>query len=423
MAEENETGPRADDSSIKKPLFFWTPIDSLNPYEKNPRLHTEDDIRLIMHSLAYYGWTNPIQIQKGTGLVISGHGRLEAAKRLGLKQVPVVALEHNDTDSRAYRIADNAIAELSQWHPQFLKEEAVELDAFGFNTGLMGLSDEVLEGMMLRTGMGGNPGLTDPDAIPEVPAKPITELGDLWELGDHRLLCGDSTTAAAMQMVTGGVPVDLLVTDPPYGVSAGGGRTQTVKALNIKPIENDELRGGQLEGFIFEALGHVPLKAGGSFYVFYDQKTQHEFTGAIRKLGWKQRNTLIWNKNFFGLSGHKGYRPKYELIAFGHTGDDYEWHGGNDQADVWDHARPQDRPGNHPTPKPVEVVERAIVNSSAPGETVLDVFGGVGATLIACERAGRKCRMVELEPAYVDVIVQRWEEFTGKKARRVSEAA
>lgn len=256
------------------------------------------------------------------------------------------------------------------------------------------------------------------DNVGDAPAVPKTKPGDVYQLGDHRLMCGDSRKREDVDALMASQPADLIFTDPPYGVSAGGARTQTIEAMGIQPIENDDLRGEALEQFLVECLRNAPLRPRGSFYICYDQKTQLEFCRAIRELGWIHRNTIVWNKNFFGLFGHKGYRPKYELLAFGFYGSEYEWHGGNDQADVWDIPRAPERHGNHPTPKPVALAERAIQNSTAAGANVIDLFAGVGSTLIACEATGRKCFAMELQPAYCDVIVERWEKLTGKEAMR-----
>jgi DNA modification methylase len=270
----------------------------------------------------------------------------------------------------------------------------------------------------VRVEEGNGQGNADPEAVPEPPKEARTKRGDLYRLGDHYLICGDATNEADLDRLCNGEVIDLVFTDPPYGVSATGGRRQ----MGLKPILNDDLRGNELAGFIVEALANCNrvLKAGGSAYVCYDQKTQVEFGTAIRTIPWKQRSTIVWNKNLFGLSG-KGYRPKFELIAFCHSGDGYDWFGDQAQADVWDIARPnaQDRPGNHPTPKPVDLVERALVNSSQERMLVLDVFAGSGSTLIACEKTGRFGRAIELDPVYCDVIVERWEKFTGRKAELV----
>lgn len=241
-----------------------------------------------------------------------------------------------------------------------------------------------------------------------VPVLPKTVTGDLYELNGHRLLCGDAMIPAEMDRLFTGAAVDLVFTDPPYGVSAGGGRTQTVKKRGLKPIENDELRGDAFRSFLEGTLSLIPLKDEGSYYVCYDQKAQKETIEALENIGFTHLRTIVWNKNVFGLSGHKGYRPKYELIAFGMRGETYAWHGGNDQADVWDVPRPKERFGNHPTPKPIELPARAIKNSTLPGEAVADTFGGSGSTLMASEQLDRRAYILEKDCGYCDYMVQRW---------------
>ena len=388
------------------------PTAQLIPYARNSRTHSPEQIGQIAASITEWGFTNPILIDAENN-IIAGHGRLLAAQKLGLAEVPcIVADGWTEAQKKAYVIADNKLALNAGWDTNLLGLELAELDGLGFDASLLGFSAAELAALSPIKA----DGLTNEDAVPETPSEPITVLGDVWLLGNHRLMCGDSTSIDAVEKLMDGQKADMVFTDPPYGVSAGGGRSQTVKQKNIRAIENDELRGAALKQFIADALGVVPLKLCGSFYVCYDQKTQHEFTGVLREIGWKQRNTIIWNKNNFGLSGHKGYRPKFELIAFGHTGESYEWHGDNSQADVWDIARPSERPGNHPTPKPVNLVERAVANSSKKNDIVVDVFGGSGSTLIACEKTSRHARLMELDPKYCDVIIKRWQDFTGKKA-------
>lgn len=385
----------------------------LIPYVNNARTHSEQQVLQIAASIKEFGFNSPVLVDGENG-IIAGHGRVMAAKKLGLDEVPAIELKHlTKTQKKAYILADNRLALNSGWDNDLLALELGELSDDGFDLDLLGFDDTELS---LLDEPETTEGLTDEDVVPDVPDDPITKLGDVWLCGNHRVMCGDSTLVDAVNKLMNGINADMVFTDPPYGVSATGGRTEIVKKLNIQKITNDELRGESLEQFIVDALSNVPLKGGGSFYVCYDQKTQHEFTGALRTIGWQQRNTIIWNKNVFGLNGQKGYRPKFELIAFGHTGDDYTWHGNNSQADVWDIARPTERPGGHPTPKPIELVERAVKNSSKKGDTVVDIFGGSGSTLIACENTNRHARLMELDPKYCDVIVKRWEDFTGKKA-------
>jgi DNA modification methylase len=394
-------------------LTFETwPIERCIEYARNPRKN-DHAVDKVAAAIREFGFRVPI-CAKSDGTVVDGHLRLKAAKKLGLKEVPVVlADDMSEAQIKAFRLSVNKVAELADWDNELLALEFIELEDMGFDLSLTGFEADEIGALFPKEA---KEGLTDDDAVPEVPAVPVAVEGDVWLLGRHRLMCGDSTSIDAVERLMDGRKADMVFTDPPYGVSANGGRSDTVKKQGIKAIANDNLRGDQLEQFIVDALSIVPLRENGSFYVCYDQKTQHEFTGALRSIGWKQRATIIWNKNVFGLSGFKGYRPKFELIAFGHTGDDYTWSGDNSQADVWDIPRPSERIGGHPTPKPIDLVERAINNSSKKGETVADLFGGSGSTLIACEKTARDCRMMELDPKYCDVIIKRWQDFTGQQA-------
>jgi len=338
------------------------------------------------------------------GVVVGGNMRLLAMKDLGYREVSVIDVTEWTQEKRdQFMIKDNL--SFGDWDYDLLANEWNIDDLTDWGMDLWDTEPEEMQG------------LTDEDEVPEAPEEPITKLGDVWILGEHRVMCGDSTSKEAVEILMDGEKADMVFTDPPYGVSVTGGRSETVKSLNIKKIENDELRGATLQEFIRKSLCVIPLKKDGSFYVCYDQKTQVEFISAIKE-NWSFRRTLVWNKNVFGLSGKKGYRPKYELIAFGSNGDDYVWYGDNSQADVIDVARPTERHGNHPTPKPVELILVALKNSSQDGDIVVDSFMGSGATLIAAEKTKRKCYGMELDPKYCDVIVKRWEDFTGKKATR-----
>lgn len=402
------------------PTIEQAAIDALLPYARNSRTHSDAQVAQIAASIKEFGFTNPVLVDNDNE-IIAGHGRVLAARKLGLKTVPAIRIAYmTEAQKRAYVIADNKLALNAGWDNELLALELGELRDAGFDIELTGFSEDELEGLLLEA-EDLPPGNTDDDEVPEPPEAPVTVPGDIFVLGKHRLMCGDSTSIDAMDALMEAGKADMVFTDPPYGVSANGGRSDTVKKQGIKAIANDNLRGESLEQFIVDALSIVPLKDNGSFYVCYDQKTQHEFTGALRTIGWSQRTTIIWNKNVFGLSGFKGYRPKFELIAFGHTGDDYIWHGDNSQADVWDIPRPTERPGGHPTPKPIELVERAVNNSSKKGETVVDIFAGSGSTLIACEKTGRKARLMELEPKYCDVIIKRWQDYTGKQAKHATD--
>lgn len=382
-------------------------IEEIKENPKNANRHSIEQIERLEKLIQYQKFRNPLVVSNRTGLLIAGHGRLCAAKNLGMEQVPVIYQDfESEAQEYAYLISDNEIARWAELdkHSVYTELESLELE----DIELLGIEDFELPQIEMFPEENEN-------AIPEV-ENIITKKGDVWLLGEHRLLCGDSTFLEDVKNLMQGQKADLVFTDPPYGVSAGGGRSQTVEKLNIQKIENDDLRGDNLRQFLVDALSLIPLKNNASFYVCYDQKTQYEFTGALKDINWNQRNTIIWNKNVFGLSGKKGYRPKFEMIAFGYFGETYNWFGGNDKADVWDIKRPNERPGNHPTPKPVELIELALENSSEKGQIVIDLFCGSGSTLIAAEKTKRKCYAIELSEKYCDVIINRWQDLTGQEA-------
>ena len=394
-------------------------LSTLIPDMRNANLGTPRGSQMIEDSLRQYGAGRSILIDKH-GNIVAGNKTVENAAAIGMDDVIVVqsdgtklvAVQRTDLDlddphTRQLAIADNRSGQVSlDWDADALKglvEDGVDLAPFWTADELAAMWPQTVDL------------LTDEDDVPPVPVEPVSKLGDLYIMGDHRLLCGDSTVLADVERLMGGQKADMVFTDPPYGVSVHGGRTDTVKAKNIKKIANDELRGGDLLGFLRDALGILPLHDKCAFYLCYDQSAQGECASLLKVIGWTLQSTIVWNKNVFGL-GTKGYRPKFELIAFGYSGSGWEWFGGNAQSDVWDIPRPTERPGNHPTPKPVELCARAIENSSKPNSIIVDLFGGSGSTLIACEKTNRKCYMMELSPAYCDVIVARWEQATGKKA-------
>lgn len=243
---------------------------------------------------------------------------------------------------------------------------------------------------------------------------------DESEIHSHRLMCGDSTDKETVEMLMDGKKADMVFTDPPYGVSANGGRGDTKKKLKMKEIINDDKRGNDLFDFLKTHFSLMPTKAGASVYICYPWATQEEFTRAIKESGYNLQNCIIWRKNVFGLNGFKGYRPQYEMIYFC-SKEDYQWYGDLAQSNVWDFNRSTEHIGNHPTPKPVELIAKALKNSSKTEDTVFDGFGGSGSTLIACEQLDRTCYMMELDPKYCDVIIKRWETLTGEKAVLINE--
>jgi DNA modification methylase len=381
------------------------PISQVRIDPNNPRSLNKEKFKKLKLSVKEFPEMLEVRpLVVAEGVVVGGNMRLLAMKDLGYREVSVIDVTEWTQEKRdQFMIKDNL--SFGDWDYDLLANEWNIDDLTDWGMDLWDTEPEEMQG------------LTDEDEVPEAPEEPITKLGDVWILGEHRVMCGDSTSKEAVEILMDGEKADMVFTDPPYGVSVTGGRSETVKSLNIKKIENDELRGATLQEFIRKSLCVIPLKKDGSFYVCYDQKTQVEFISAIKE-NWSFRRTLVWNKNVFGLSGKKGYRPKYELIAFGSNGDDYVWYGDNSQADVIDVARPTERHGNHPTPKPVELILVALKNSSQDGDIVVDSFMGSGATLIAAEKTKRKCYGMELDPKYCDVIVKRWEDFTGKKATR-----
>jgi DNA modification methylase len=326
-----------------------------------------------------------------------------------LDSVPCIRLNHlSDTQRRAYIIADNKIAMNAGWDEELLALELTELTEFGVNMDLTGFTvDEIAELNPKIT-----EGLTDEDAVPEVPETPITKLGDVWLLGKHRVMCGDSTSIDAVEALMDGQKADMVFTDPPYGVDYDGGHA--VKGKRREKLKNDG------DANIYEGVMpvvYLASKDGAAVYLWFSDSKSAAVSAAVSAAGYEVRNTLIWNKNVaqFGAIGAQ-YKSKHEpcLYCFKKGHAPY-WAGPNNEVSVWDVKRAS-KNEFHPTQKPVELGERALNNSSKGGDTILDLFGGSGSTMIACEKTGREARLMELDPKYVDVIVKRWQEFTGKKA-------
>ncbi len=390
-------------------IEIW-PTDKLVPYARNPRTHSPEQVNQIAASIAEFGFTNPILVDTSAG-IIAGHGRLLAAKQLGLTQVPVVVLDHlTEAQKRAYVIADNKLALNAGWDEELLKAELAELDKLDFDLPVMGFSDEELADLLDSDE---STGLTDEDAVPETPIEPKTKPGDLYILGNHRLLCGDATILADVEKLMDGQLADMVFTDPPYNVDYGNGSRNMIRGNNNK-ILNDDL-GENFAQFLYDACVNMLLVCKGALYVCMSSSELHTLQKAFRDAGGHWSTFVIWAKNHFTM-GRADYQRQYEPILYGwKKGVDRYWCGDRSQGDVWQIARPT-RNDLHPTMKPVELVERAIQNSSKTRDIVLDCFGGSGTTLIACEKTNRQARLIELDSKYCDVIVQRWEEFTGKKA-------
>ncbi len=390
----------------------YKPLEMLIPYARNARQHSDAQVAQIAASIREFGWATPIIVDAQSN-VIAGHGRLLAARKLGLAEVPVVSLDHlSDTQRRALILADNKIAENATWDEALLGVELAALSEAGFELGLTGFSQDEWE-RLIEGDLSDEKGLTDEDAVPEVSEHAVTKPGDIWILGDHKLLCGDATKADDFKALLGDELVDMTFTDPPYNVNYANTAKDKLRGKN-RPIMNDNLGEG-FGSFLFDACDNILARTKGAVYIAMSSSELDTLQGAFRAAGGKWSTFIIWAKNTFTL-GRADYQRQYEPILYGwRDGTDHYWCGARDQGDVWHINKPQ-KNDLHPTMKPVELVERAVRNSSKTRDLVLDPFGGSGSTLIACEKSGRRARLIELDPKYVDVIVKRWEAFSGGKA-------
>jgi DNA modification methylase len=372
-------------------------VADLIPYASNSRTHSDAQVAQIAASIKEFGWTNPILID-GENTIIAGHGRLLAARKLGLDKVPAIVLDHlTKPQQRALVIADNQLALNAGWDMDMLKAEIEDLNLDDFDISLLGFDDKFLDGLLEPEP---TEGLTDEDAVPEVPEIPKTVLGDVWVLGNHRLMCGDSTSIDAVDKLMNGRKADMVFTDPPYGVDYEG-------------INNDDRAGldGLLRGAFSSYL--ATSKSGAAIYVFHSDKCADIFHSVFREF-FHFSSMVIWAKNSLTLS-RTDYQSQHEPCLYGWMkGGTHTFYGDRKQVSVWRFDK--ERVEGHTTPKPVALIETALSNSSKGGDIVTDLFGGSGSTLIACEKTGRDSRMMELDPKYCDVIIKRWQDFTGKQA-------
>jgi DNA modification methylase len=392
-------------------IELW-PIDRLRPYERNPRTHSEAQVDQIAASMVEFGWTNPILIDENAG-ILAGHGRLLAARKLRLDKVPVIRFEHlSEAQKRAYLIADNRLAEQAGWDDELLAGELAWLRDERFDLDLIGFDATELERLLALADGEGEP-VGAEDEVPEPPEEPVSKAGDLWVLGDHRLLCGDATALADVERVLGGQLADMTFCDPPYNVDYANSPKDKLRGKH-RPILNDSLGSG-FEAFLLDACTNILAVTKGAVYVCMSSSELHTLQRAFAAAGGKWSTFVIWAKNTFTL-GRADYQRQYEPILYGwKEGADHYWCGARDQGDVWFFDKPV-KNDLHPTMKPVALVERAIRNSSKSRDNVLDPFGGSGSTLIACEKTGRQARLVELDPKYLDTIILRWQEFSGRTA-------
>jgi len=392
-------------------IELW-PVDRLRPYERNPRTHSEEQVDQIAASMVEFGWTNPVLVDEEGG-ILAGHGRLLAARKLGLAEVPVIRFEHlSEAQKRAYILADNQIALQAGWDDALLAEELAWLRDERFDLDLIGFDATELE-RLLALADGEAASAEAEDEVPEPPEDPVSMPGDLWVLGSHRVLCGDATVLADVERVLGGQLADMTFCDPPYNVDYANSPKDKLRGKH-RPILNDSLGAG-FEAFLLDACTNLLIVTKGAVYVCMSSSELHTLQRAFATAGGKWSTFVIWAKNTFTL-GRADYQRQYEPILYGwKEGSDHYWCGARDQGDVWFFDKPV-RNDLHPTMKPVALVERAIRNSSKGRDIVLDAFGGSGSTLIACEKAGRQARLIELDPKYVDVIILRWQEFSGGTA-------
>lgn len=383
-------------------------IDEITPYARNSRTHSDEQVAQIAASIREFGWTTPILIDE-EGSVICGHGRLLAARKLGQTEVEViVARGWSDAKKRAYVIADNKLALNAGWDMELLALELADLQAFDFDLGLTGFSDDELAKLLPDKTQGN----TDPDEIPDAPADPITKPGDVWLMGKHRLLCGDSTSVDDMEKLTGGQLVDMWLTDPPYNVAYEGGTKDKLT------IQNDDMGDEQFREFLRNAYvtADTVMKPGAVFYIWHADSEGYNFRGAARDAGWQVRQCLIWKKSS-QVMGRQDFHWKHEPCLYGwKDGAAHLWANDRKQSTVMEFDKPS-RNGEHPTMKPVAIFEYQMLNNTKGGDIVLDSFAGSGTTAIAAEKNGRVAHLMELDPRYCDVIIKRWQDFAGAEAR------
>ena len=380
----------------------------LVPYENNSRTHSKEQLEQIKRSITEFGFTNPILIDEHNG-IIAGHGRLQAAQELGIKLVPTILLEGlTEAQRKAYVIADNNLALNAGWDLDVLKLEIEGLGEFDFDIDLLGFDDDFLAGLMEEEPADG---LTDEDEVPELEDDPVTVEGDVWILGNHRLMCGDSTKIDAVEKLMDGQKADLWLTDPPYNVAYEG---KTKDALKIQNDSQSDLDFRQFLRDCYVAADFV-MKEGAVFYIWHADSEGYNFRGAAMDAGWKVRQCLIWKKQTL-VMGRQDYHWKHEPCLYGwKEGAGHLWAADRKQTTILEFDRPS-KSVEHPTMKPVELFEYQLLNNTKGSDLILDSFGGSGTTMIAAEKNNRYSRLMELDPKYCDVIIKRWQDFTGKEA-------
>lgn len=381
--------------------FATKSVESIKPYNKNAKKHPRKQVEQVAASIKEFGFNQPIVVDK-KGVIIVGHGRYEAAKTLGLAEVPVLEVDLTDDQANAYRLADNKLNE-SEWDMQLVVEELKTLSApllelTGFDKDLILEPDE------------------KDDEVPELPEEPTSKLGDLYQLGEHRVLCGDATSIEDVERLMEGKKANMMFTDPPYLMDfTGNVHGDGTKSFNAKhgAIKNDKMSVEEGKQFIADFIRTASIYVVGGFYVCFYRLGLHYVFNALAENGLEYRAVIIWDKGNHTLS-NSDYMSRYEPIVYGWF-KEHNFYGGRSSFDLWRIDR-TNKNELHPTMKPVALCEEGIKNSSERNGIVYDPFLGSGSTLIAAEKTGRICHGMELDPKYVDVIVKRWEDYTGKKA-------
>jgi DNA modification methylase len=428
----------------------WS-LDRLVPFARNPRTHTEEQVAQIAASIVEFGWTNPVLVGSD-GVVIAGHARLQAARKLGLSEVPVIVLDHlSEAQRRALVIADNQLALAGTgWDEELLRGLLVDLRQDEFNLDVLGFSDEEIAAWLTQDPEAPHEGLIEEDAVPEPLEEPVTRRGDLWILGNHRLLCGDSASSEDVKRLVEGAPVDLVNTDPPYNVRVeprsnnaiaaglssfaglqhhqsfdvhrGASKAKaTTKKMRPKDraLANDFMKDADYDVLLRRWFGNLAeaLKPGGAFYLWGGYANCANYPPALAECGLYFSQAIIWVKEHPVLT-RKDFMGNHEWCFYGWREGAAHWFNPEitNATDVWSVKKVSPNAMVHLTEKPVELAARALTYSSKAGQTVLDLFGGSGSTLIACEKLGRRARLMEIDPPYCDVIIRRWQEYAGKTA-------
>jgi DNA modification methylase len=386
-------------------------VSELIPYINNSRTHSEEQITQLISSIKEFGFTNPILLSPDNS-IIAGHGRLQAVKKLGHEEVPCIIISGlTKTQIKALIIADNQLALNAGWDLDKLSVEVEGLKDEDFNIDILGFEDDFIKDLLNKE----NEGLTDEDAVPEVKENPKSKLGDIFILGNHRLMCGDATIQNDVEKLMNKSLADLLHTDPPYNVNYSNADRPKASKTDLGKIKNDVMSNDDFYIFLNQSFitAFTVLKEDSSAYVWHSSAEQINFTKAFVDAGFKFSQQIIWKKPM--LLGRGKYQWAHEPCLFGSKGSPY-FTDDRTKTTVWDFGGYDKSKNVHPTQKPIFIPEEAIKNSSKQGSNILDLFGGSGSTLIACEKLGRNGFILELDPKYCDVIIQRWQQFTGKEA-------